>query len=441
MISGSRRLSLITSIPSEELGAPPPKPLKKVNQYVLTKKIGCGSFSKVFLGIDANTKERYAIKCVNIKDLSRTSAGVMQLEREIRLMRTICHQNILRIHEVLHSQADNLVYLVLEYADCGSLGSILAKEISLPIQTIRSIMKQVTKALKYLHSNGFVHQDIKPANILLCSDGRALLADFGIAHSFMSAAMVVGSPAYQAPEALSDSEYEEDEDDDQHDYSSGEDNCPQVKEDVWALGITLYQLCFKKLPYTGENLFEIVTNIKETDLEFPIGTDPNLEHLIRGMLQVEPEKRLSLDEVMQNQFVSEGSDLSVPTNVDLQEIPSIDEESTIFFQIKAEKCKHNVSFAQTALSIQDRLEKMNAPYSPGSLANHEFTKFHSSYGLNDSSPVCNSFPSDRAFSRNSNQNIKASPVSSFPQRQFYRRSTISYGSKGLGPLITIDNKQ
>jgi serine/threonine-protein kinase 11 len=69
-----------------------------------------------------------------------------------------------------------------------------------------SIVKQIARALYSIHSAGFVHQDIKPSNIVLTSEGRAVLSDFGIGHSFTSAAMVVGSPAYQAPEALDDAE-------------------------------------------------------------------------------------------------------------------------------------------------------------------------------------------------------------------------------------------
>jgi serine/threonine-protein kinase 11 len=211
--------------------------------------------------------------------------SLASLEREVRLLRMFRHPNILRLIEVLHIPSTDEVYLVLEYAENGCLGSITQQ---LPSSAIFSIIKQISHALEYLHQAGYVHQDIKPSNILLDGSGRAMLADFGIGHSFVSASMVVGSPAYQAPEALDDG------------YSEGQEMMDPAKEDVWALGVTLYQLLFGRLPFGGDNLFEIVRQIKERPLEIPEGTDPDVVILLKGMLCVEVSERLGIKEVLDN---------------------------------------------------------------------------------------------------------------------------------------------
>ena len=355
--------SLFRVLNEEEDAEEAIRKVKKVNEYILVKKIGSGSFSNVYFAFDANNNE-YAVKRINLKDLCRTTSGVAQLEREVRLMQLFEHPNILKIKEVLNADEKHHVYLVLEYAKKGCLGSFIERGQRLNDGCIFSIMKQVVLALKYLHEKGYVHQDVKPGNILLDENGRAILADFGIGHSFQSAQMVIGSPAFQAPECLddysmSDEEFEEDE---SSQSDSLPDLCPQ-KEDVWSLGVTLYQLLFMKLPYEGGNLFEIVSNIKSKPLTFPEGTDEEIVKLISGMLTIDQTQRFGIDDVLSCHLIANASDLAV----DLPEVPSIEHidinESTQFEQIEAEVCPKGYSFANVALSIQRRLSFINAPYS------------------------------------------------------------------------------
>ena len=400
MISGARRLSLVTLVDKKDITYFEEKHYKKVNNYFLAKKIGSGSYSKVYLGIDGDSK--YAVKRISLRDLSRTSNGVVQLEREIRLMRTFQHKNILKMHEVLHSVSDNIVYLVLDYADFGSIGSLLEKGHRFSIMSIKSIIKQISSALLYIHSMGYVHQDIKPANILLNAEGRALLADFGIGHSFMSAAMVVGTPAYQAPEALDDKIEEEEEEGNEY---NEEEECQQVREEVWSLGVTLYQLVFNSLPYVGGNLYEIVLNITSHPLAFPQEIDPEIEELIRGMLNIDPKKRLTLEQVLKHPFLKDAPDLVNEPSLDskLFNHYPIDNDRKINI-INAVHCDKGYSFAHAALSIQNKLQRINAPYANvstptnfstlnrrNSLSHSGFAQFGSftSKSLPVSSPITN----------------------------------------------------
>jgi serine/threonine-protein kinase 11 len=255
-------------------------------------------------------------------------------------MRLFDHPNILKLVEVLHIPETDRVYLVLEYADMGSLAALIERRAALPLNSSLSIFKQAAGAIKCLHDAGYVHQDIKPGNILLDGSGRAILADFGIGHSFVSAAMVVGSPAYQAPEALDDGYAEE----------IVSDGAAPQKEDVWALGVTLYQTLFGVLPFVGSNLYEVVNAIKEKPLELPADTKPLVVDLIRGMLTIDPKTRFGIDEVLHHPVIVEAeiraSELPAP--------PPLKVCDGELQMLKAVVWREGVSLVEIAMGIRRR---------------------------------------------------------------------------------------
>ena len=222
--------------------------------------------------------------------------------------------------------------------------------------------------MNYIHSNGYVHQDVKPANILLTSEGKALIGDFGVGHSFMSFDQVIGTPAYQAPESIPDEIYSESSIDDFSDHIddqsfdskgiSQETLIPEYqrepeKEDVWALGVTLYQLLFGKLPYIGDNIYEIVLLAKEEKLQIPSGTNPLIEELIRGMLQIDPSQRFSISKILNHPLIASAPD-KFSTTTELLASTSSTEPSNEKYEdilssqinkIQANVCGNSFSFA------------------------------------------------------------------------------------------------
>lgn len=257
------------------------KCMKLVNNYLLLKKIGKGTWGKVFISTDIYTKKNYAIKKINLKDLFKTQKSISQFIREIKLMKSLEHPNILKLEKVLVSLNGNYAYLILKLAEHGSVDSLIKQNVNISLSSILSIIKQISYALMFIHSKEYVHHDIKPGNILIDADGKALLSDFGIGHSFKSALSVVGSPAFQAPEALDDN------DDNQ--------KMPQ-EEDVWALGVTLYQMIFKKLPFKGSSLYEIISTIKSKKIDIPEDSPEIVKKLLNGMLSIDQSKRLKSSE-------------------------------------------------------------------------------------------------------------------------------------------------
>jgi serine/threonine protein kinase len=256
----------------------------------------------VYLGIDDRTAQIYAVKRIRLHDYGLESDSVAQAEREIRAMQTLQHPNIIQLREVLEVLSRKEVYLAMDFADKGTLEGLINGGQQLPQSTVLSIMKQICQAVKHLHNQGRVHQDIKPGNILLFRNGVAKLSDFGTSHSFGSFALTVGSPAFQAPEAID----EDPDDGSQH---------PE-KEDIWALGVTLYQALFLRLPFEGHNLFEIVRNIKTNPVSIPAGTDESLAALIRSMLEVNPASRADINDVLAHPLIAHAS----PTTDELPEV-------------------------------------------------------------------------------------------------------------------------
>jgi serine/threonine protein kinase len=153
---------------------------RRINNYLITAKVGSGSSSHVYSAIDEATNREVAVKRIKIRDMIRAGNGVAQLERELHLIRRFNHPNILKLIEVLYTELKGEVYLILEYAEKGSVAGFLERGQRLSRDAVFGIMHQVIDALRYLHSLGFVHQDVKPGNILLDSSGRAFLADLGL---------------------------------------------------------------------------------------------------------------------------------------------------------------------------------------------------------------------------------------------------------------------
>jgi serine/threonine-protein kinase 11 len=296
---------------------------KQINQYLLVDKIGCGGISKVYLAIDEDSKRPFAAKAISLG--GRGNEG-LALQREVRMLRRLDHPNIIGLKEVLHCKRRQMAYLILDWAGYGSLLDVM--EESLSEKALRSIVRQVCCGLAYLHKQGLAHHDIKPSNILLFANGVAKLGDFGVGHSFESTNSVVGSPAYQAPEFLDE---------------NSQSVLDPVKEDVWSLGITIFQAAFGFLPYSGENVYEIVWKVMHSQLVIPEKGSPLLKDLIKKMLDVNPATRLTLEEVMKHEWVADAEEhWTLP--IDPRVLPKAYPSRDSLRSISASVCDDSYSF-------------------------------------------------------------------------------------------------
>jgi serine/threonine-protein kinase len=182
-----------------------------------------------------------AVKALDSK-LARTREAVERFRREGRAYAQLRHQAVVAVHDLV--EKEEALYLVTDFVDGADLNRILAKGGALPPACVAVIGSRVAEALDYVHFSKLLHRDVKPANIMVSRDGEVKLMDFGIAKDrtasdLTKVGMLVGSPSYLSPEAL-----------------AGEPS--DAKGDIWALGVTLYELASGEKPFKGtdaEKLF------------------------------------------------------------------------------------------------------------------------------------------------------------------------------------------
>jgi len=199
-------------------------------RFVLHDLLGRGGSGTVWSALDTMVGDRVAVKIVDAA--MSDPANRERLRREIRATRT-GHPNLVSIHE-LH-ETDGRLFITMELVDGQSLRDALVERRSLVLDDVVRIGRQMAVALDHLHGQGLVHRDVKPGNIMLSPDGVAKLCDMGLARPMAAGAtvteteMVVGTPAYMAPEMAREGRL-------------------VAESDVYALGLTLYQCLTGEVP-------------------------------------------------------------------------------------------------------------------------------------------------------------------------------------------------
>ncbi len=215
------------------------------DRYRIERELGAGGMATVYLAEDLKHKRHVAIKVLRAE-----LAAVIGAERfvtEITTTANLQHPHILALHD--SGAADGFLYYVMPYVEGESLRDRLSREKQLPIADAVRIAGEVASALDYAHRQGVIHRDIKPENILL-HDGRALVADFGIALAATSAGsrmtetgMSLGTPHYMSPE-----------------QAMGERQL-DARTDVYAVGCVLYEMLAGDPPFTGSTAQAIVAKV------------------------------------------------------------------------------------------------------------------------------------------------------------------------------------
>lgn len=288
--------------------------LKGVNQYVKLDVIGSGTYGKVFIAYDRTENKHYAMKQIKLQKMYRSPLGLVQLEKEVDAMRKIDSNSIINLKEVIYVKEAETAYIITELVGSGSVQAIMKSRKLSDIQ-VQYIFAKVAHALSYLHAHRIIHQDIKPGNILVSRSGKVVISDFGICHSFDSVAAVFGTPLYQAPEAL--------------DINNDDTNSGGGKEDVWSLGVTLYEMLFGTTPFRGSSIYEIIASIHQTQLEPPSEVDPAIWELILGMLTIDPEARLSIQDVIDNSYVTSSPELIPFPEIPETPIPEFNKDAEV----------------------------------------------------------------------------------------------------------------
>ena len=216
------------------------------DRYRIDRELGQGGMATVYLAEDLRHRRKVAIKVVH-PELSAV-IGSERFLKEIELTANLQHPHILPLFD--SGSANGQLFYVMPFVEGESLRDRLQREKQLPIDTAVGIAKEVASALDYAHRHGVVHRDIKPENILL-HDGRAVVADFGIALAMQQAnggrmtqtGMSLGTPSYMSPE-----------------QAMGEREIGP-RSDVYALGAVTYEMLTGEAPFTGPTAQSIVAKV------------------------------------------------------------------------------------------------------------------------------------------------------------------------------------
>jgi len=264
------------------------KTFDSLNQYILIKDLGSGSHSKVKLAMNQLDNQLYAIKWTH----ARTNSW-KAVRKEIAVLKKLDHPNIRTLHEVIDDESAKELILVLEYCETGPIFTRF-NHVPVEEETLLRYARDVVLGLDYLHSLRIAHMDLKPENMLLCADGSVKLADFGVSfvHDMVASDGVekrlVGTPAFLAPEVLSEAGYD------------------PFKADVWSLGVCFYNMALAKLPFKGKTVFQIATDARSGTLAFDADRQLSEEFidLLRKMLFVDVKQRLDIAGVMHHPWIT-----------------------------------------------------------------------------------------------------------------------------------------
>ena len=259
-------------------------------KYELGKLLGCGAFAKVYHARDVRTGQSVAIKIINKKKIVGTSL-MSNIKREISIMRKLNHPNIVKLYEVLASKTK--IYFVLEFIKGGELFAKVAKG-RFTEDLSRKYFQQLISAVGFCHSRGIFHRDLKPENLLLDENGNLKVSDFGLSavkeqirpdgllHT------LCGTPAYVAPEILTKRGYD------------------GAMIDVWSCGVILYVLNAGYLPFNDPNLMAMYKKIYKGEYRCPKWFSSDLKRFLSRLLDTNPEKRITIDEMMRDPWFKKG---------------------------------------------------------------------------------------------------------------------------------------
>src|SRR5438132_6329137 len=213
------------------------------DRYRVTGKLGEGGMGFVFQAVDRHLERDVVIK-VPRRDVLEDPAFAGRFQREIRSLVRLAHPHIVKVLDV--GEADGLPFAVLQYLSGGSLANRInpGVPVTVRVKKLQDWLAQIAAALDFTHSQGYIHRDVKPDNILFDAPGNVFLSDFGIAKVLADSrsagtqtlrtqtGVVLGTPQYMAPELI-----------------MGQPHDGRV--DQYALAIVVYEMLSGVLPITG----------------------------------------------------------------------------------------------------------------------------------------------------------------------------------------------
>jgi serine/threonine protein kinase len=230
----------------------------KLGRYEVLSELGKGAMGVVYLAKDPVIGRLVAIKTIRTASLGDDDAEVREFkERFVREAQTagiLNHPNIVTIHDIGEDVDMRTSFIAMEYIEGKNLKSMLGEKTKFTYDQIADTIAQVAEALDYAHRKGIIHRDVKPANIIITTDRKVKITDFGIAKiassNLTSTGQFLGTPNYMSPEQVSGAPVD-------------------GRSDIFSLGVVLYELLTNRKPFLGDNLTAISYKIVHEDFTPP----------------------------------------------------------------------------------------------------------------------------------------------------------------------------
>jgi len=246
-----------------------------LEDFVLLKVIGKGSFGKVFQVRKKDNDKIYAMKVLNKKSIiDRHEIKHTQTEKNI--LQKLIHPFLVNLY--FSFQTEDKLYFVMDYVNGGELFYHLQKDKKFSEDRVRFYCSEICLGLEYLHANGVLYRDLKPENLLLTDDGHICMTDFGISKEGLIAeddrtATFCGTPEYLAPEVLEG-----------NGYGKG--------VDWWSFGTLMFEMLTGLPPFYSTDVQQMYSKIMRANLAIPENISPEARAILQGLLERDPKKRL-----------------------------------------------------------------------------------------------------------------------------------------------------
>lgn len=220
--------------------------------YRLVREIERGALGVVYLAEDLALEQQVAVKVLLPENVE--PGRIAMFRREARLLASVRHENVVRAY--FGGTHCGTPFFVMEYLDGQTLAEVLKRVDGLGLPSLLGVALQICRAVQATHDAGVFHRDVKPANVVVVPGPRIVLVDFGLARSMSvkPSAQIIGTPDYLAPET-----------------ARGQAHTPMEMKrcDVYAVGMTIYELMAGKLPFPSSEVFEVLRKHRDEDPQPP----------------------------------------------------------------------------------------------------------------------------------------------------------------------------
>ena len=235
-------------------GVGPFKPGDMFGDCIVERLLGRGGLGYVYL-VHGPEGERYALKALRTDATGAPPDYKQRFAQEANLMMTMRHRNLVRVYDAGEDAEMGICYIMMEYMPGGTLKDHIVKNGAMSVAGAISIATQIAEALAMAHFHGVIHRDVKPDNILFAADGTPKLSDLGVAKLLRGGSegtetmqgVLIGTPAYMAPEQIIDSSHIDE------------------RADIYSLGVALYEMLTGKRPNAGSTVMGMLAKAVKGD--------------------------------------------------------------------------------------------------------------------------------------------------------------------------------